>query len=315
MVAPSSRGRIRRLAKGLTFQIACPRCSSMPSPVNKANSNSISAAIFRILQEGSIAVLATLIEAPANVGKVGTKLLVEGSGASGSAPIGSLGSVELEQAVARHAASFLETREETRVFQIREFAPHLVEHGDTQILFERMQQEPRLVICGAGHVGASLAKLAGLMGYRATLIDDRAEFVRRDLFPDERIDLIAADNWSEAVRDAVGDGRGVSVAVVTRGHSEDEQCMRAIIASGSDYIGLIGSKRRTNIVLGRLRENGAEQKQLDKVRAPIGLNIGAVTPEEVALAIMAEIVAVRRGGKGGSLSEWRRASIREKGEG
>ena len=277
----------------------------MSSPVNKANSNPISAAISRILQEGSIAVLATLIEAPADVGKVGAKLLVEGSGPSGTL-IGGLGSVELDQAVARHAASFLQTREETRAFQIKEFAQQLVEHGDTQILFERIQQEPRLVICGAGHVGASLAKLAGLMGYRATLIDDRAEFVRRELFPDERIDLIATENWSEAVRHAVGDGRGVYVAVVTRGHSEDEQCMQAIIGIGADYIGLIGSKRRTNIVLGRLRDHGADQKQLDKVRAPIGLNIGAVTPEEVALAIMAEIVAVRRGGKGGSLSEWRR---------
>lgn len=279
----------------------------MPSPENKTGFNPISAAISRILQEGSIAVLATLIEAPANMGHVGAKLLVKELEAARKA-IGSLGSAELDQAVARHAASFLESREETRVFQIKEFAPELVEHGDTQILFERIQREPRLVICGAGHVGASLGKLAGLMGYRATLIDDRAEFVRRELFPDERIDLIAAESWSEAVRQAVGDGRGVSVAVVTRGHSEDEQCMRALIGTGACYIGLIGSKRRTNIVLGRLRENGAEERKLEEVRAPIGLDIGAVTPEEVALAIMAEIVAVRRGGKGGSLSEWRRSN-------
>jgi xanthine dehydrogenase accessory factor len=144
------------------------------------------------------------------------------------------------------------------------------------------------------------------MGYSATLIDDRAEFVRRELFPDERIHLVATDSWSTAVRNAVGDGRGVSVAVVTRGHSEDEQCLRAIIATDADYIGLIGSKRRTNIVLDRLRQDGADEGKLGRVRAPIGLDIGAVTPEEVALAIMAEIVAVRRGGRGGSLSEWRR---------
>jgi xanthine dehydrogenase accessory factor len=78
------------------------------------------------------------------------------------------------------------------------------------------------------------------------------------------------------------------------------------MGTGADYIGLIGSKRRTRIVLERLREAGADAEMLDKVRAPIGLDIGAVTPEEVALAIMAEIVAVRRGGEGGSLSAKRK---------
>ena len=82
--------------------------------------------------------------------------------------------------------------------------------------------------------------------------------------------------------------------------------MRAIISTDADYVGLIGSKRRTNIVLGRLRETGSSEEKLRKVRAPIGLDIGAVTPEEVALSILAEIIAERRGGKGGSLSTWRR---------
>lgn len=284
----------------------------MPSPVNKAEPNPISAAVSRILQEGSIGILATLIAAPASGRDVGAKLLVEQSAAYGT-PIGSLGDAELDQAVARHAASFLESKEETRVFQTKEFAPHLVENAGAQILFERIQREPRIVICGAGHVGASLAKLAALMGYRASLIDDRAEFLNRELFPDEQIQLIAAESWPEAVREVVGDGRGVSVAVVTRGHSEDEQCMRVIIDTEADYVGLIGSKRRTNIVLGRLRENGASETKLERVRAPIGIDIGAVTPEEVALAIMAEIVAVRRGGGGGSLSEWRRGKSQGKG--
>jgi xanthine dehydrogenase accessory factor len=108
------------------------------------------------------------------------------------------------------------------------------------------------------------------------------------------------------VRETIGDGRGVSVAVVTRGHSEDEQCMRAVIETKPDYVGLIGSKRRTSIVIDRLREAGASEDELRKIRAPIGLDIGAVSPEEVALAIMAEIVAERRGGAGGSLSAWRR---------
>jgi xanthine dehydrogenase accessory factor len=279
----------------------------MPSPVNNPDFKKISAAISRILQAGSVGVLATLIEAPSSVGNVGAKLLFEDSGPSGNS-IGGLGNIEVDQAVARHALAFLQSREETRVFCLKELAPEILEHGNTQILFERIQQEPRLVICGAGHVGASLAKLAALLGYSSTLIDDRAEFVRRELFPDERVDLVVTESWSDAVCLAVGNGRGVSVAVVTRGHSEDEQCLRAIIYTEADYIGLIGSKRRTNIVLGRLREAGAAEGKLEKVRAPIGLDIGAVTPEEVALAIMAEIIAVRRGGKGDSLSAWRRGN-------
>jgi xanthine dehydrogenase accessory factor len=108
------------------------------------------------------------------------------------------------------------------------------------------------------------------------------------------------------VSEAIGNGHGVSVAVVTRGHNEDEECLRAVMKTNPDYIGLIGSKRRTNIVLDRLYEAGAEAQQLSKVRAPVGLDIGAVSPEEVALSILAEIIAERRGGKGGSLSAWRR---------
>jgi xanthine dehydrogenase accessory factor len=82
--------------------------------------------------------------------------------------------------------------------------------------------------------------------------------------------------------------------------------MRAAISASPFYIGMIGSKRRTNIVMDKLREEGSCDEQLKKVRAPIGLDIGAVSPEEVALAILAEIVAERRGGSGGPLSEWRR---------
>ncbi len=264
----------------------------------------IAEAVSQTLQESSTAALATLIEA-ADLTSVGSKLLVREFGAT-SAPVGSLGSEELDRAVVEQAARFLESRGDTRVVAVKEFAPALTAWAEAKILFERIQGEPRLVICGAGHVGASLAKLASLMGYRATLIDDRAEFVTRKIFPEGNIELVAAENWSQAVEAAVGNGHGVSVAIVTRGHSEDEQCLRAVIPIDVDYVGLIGSKRRTNIVLDRLRQAGASEESLKSVHAPVGLDIGAVTPEEVALAIMAEIVAVRRGGKGSSLSEWRR---------
>jgi xanthine dehydrogenase accessory factor len=267
----------------------------MSSENNRIHFFEIADRIARTVAEGSTATLVTVISAETNVG---AKLLVEENGRS----YGSLGAQDLDGAVAERARAFVESRDDIDVVSVKEFAPGLIASIGTQLLFERIQREPRLVVCGAGHVGAALANLASLLGYHSTVIDDRPEFVTRERFPDERINLLAAENWIDAVRKAVSDGRGVSVAVVTRGHSEDEVCMRAVMATGADYVGLIGSKRRTRIVLERLREAGADEEMLKEVRAPIGLDIGAVTPEEVALAIMAEIVAVRRGGKGGPLS-------------
>lgn len=271
----------------------------MHDPVSHTPSSVITDAITRALQESSIAVLATLVRAAQDVG---AKFLVEESGAR----VGSLGDSALDEAVARHAPEFLGTRAEAATLRVDGFAPQLEPWSGARVLFERIEPEPRLVICGAGHVGASLARLAHLVGYRTTLIDDRADFLSRARFPEEGIELVAAENWTDAVRERVGRGHGVFVAVVTRGHNEDEECMRAVVASRPDYVGLIGSKRRTNIVLDRLRGAGADEEQLREVRAPVGLDIAAVTPQEVALAILAEIVAERRGGTGLPLSAWRR---------
>jgi xanthine dehydrogenase accessory factor len=260
------------------------------------NPQSILSLLHRLLQDGSLAVVVTLIAAPRHVG---AKMVIEANGAHH----GSFDDASLDKAVIKQAGDFLSSKEETRTFYGKEFAPELVESVEAQFLFELIQPEQRVVICGAGHVGAALARLAALLGYRATLIDDRKEFVQQKDFPEANIELVLADSWAGAVNATVGNGRGVSVCIVTRGHSEDEQCLRAVLAScNPDYVGLIGSKRRTRIVLERLREAGVGSEQLEKVHAPIGLDIGAVTPEEVALAILAEIVAVRRGGNGRPLS-------------
>jgi xanthine dehydrogenase accessory factor len=265
-------------------------------------------AITRVLGESSVAALATIVEGTA---AVGAKLLVEGGGAR----TGSLEDAELDNAVARYAPHFLASRIEAKTFKVEELGVETERWRGVRILFERIEPEPRLVICGAGHVGAALARIARATGYRATLIDDRADFLTRNRFPDEGIELLIAGTWTEAVTEAIGRGSGVSVAVVTRGHNEDEECLRAVIAASPDYVGLIGSKRRTNIVLDRLRASGAaDEAVLCEVRAPIGLDIGAVSPEEVALAIMAEIVAQRRAGTGAPLSAWRRKA-RMKAEG
>ena len=275
---------------------------------SKAEAQAITKNIKRVLDEGSTAVLVTLLEMPASGAfrnAVGSKLLIAETGEV----FGTLGAPELDETVARQARDFLAARDNAKSLKVEEFAPELVDFRSSRLLFERIEAEPRLVIAGAGHVGAALARLAALLGYRVTLIDDRAEFVARDLFAaksEQGIELTMAENWPDAVCAAIAKGRGVSVAIVTRGHKEDEECLRAALAGDPDYIGMIGSKRRTTIVLDKLREEGADEERLRSVHAPIGLDLGAVSPEEVALAILAEIVAARLGGSGVPLSQRRR---------
>ena len=270
----------------------------MPEQSEQPSSLTITRKVAELLESGAVGVVVTLVRGA----NAGAKLLVD----EDANVTGSLGDAELESVVVPQALRFFHAREETRLVAVKEFAKDFPTAGEIFLLFERLQPPPRLVVCGAGHVGASLAKLGAFLGFQTTLIDDRAEFLERERFANEAIELLVARDWESAVREAIKNGRGVSVAVVTRGHSEDEQCMRAVVQTRPDYVGLIGSKRRTSIVIDRLRETGVSEDQLRQIRAPIGLDIGAVSPEEVALAIIAEIVAERRGAAGGSLSAWRR---------
>lgn len=246
-------------------------------------------AIQRILEEGKTATLATVVDESENIS---AKLLIDEEGNL----TGNLGDEELNKIVSSYSSKFLLTRAETITKKISEISQMPSRFADARIMFERIEPEPRLVICGAGHVGAALAHLAALVGYEVSLIDDRAEFVSCERFTEKNIDAIATKDWITDIKTTIGTGRGVSVAIVTRGHKEDELCLRAVLESKPDYVGMIGSKRRTRIVISHLREEGVDEKLLENVYAPIGLDICAVTPEEVALAILAEIIAVRRGG-------------------
>jgi xanthine dehydrogenase accessory factor len=272
----------------------------MNAPPNQHSQARLRRALARVLAEGDVAALATLVEAGRGVG---AKLLVEASGAR----TGTTGDAQLDEALAEQARAFLASRAEARTWRVGEFAHALEDWREARVMFERVEPEPRVVVCGAGHVGAALARLAHAVGYRVTLVDDREDFLARSRFPEPEIELVAAPGWTQALNEVIGTGRGVYVAVVTRGHNEDEECMRAVLSARPDYVGMIGSRRRTNIVLARLREAGFGDELLREVRAPVGLDIGAVSPEEVALSILAEIVAHRRGGTGSPLSAWRRA--------
>ena len=270
----------------------------MSAPIN-SNTREFAQAILNVLERGAAASIVTVVRAPQNVGR---KLLIEESGAV----FGTLSKQFLDDLARGFSDDFLSSQMEASLHKVSRLGTVEAGWEDAELLFERIEPEPKVVICGAGHVGSALAQVAAIARYRTSLIDDRAAFLTSERFPNKDIELIVALEWERAVADAVGRGRGVSICVVTRGHNEDERCLRAAVACSPDYAGLIGSRRRTNIVLQRLLASGVDTAVVSKIHAPIGLDIGAVTPEEVAIAIFSEIVAVRRGGKSGSLSAWRR---------
>jgi xanthine dehydrogenase accessory factor len=258
------------------------------------------AAISSALADGSAGALITIVDGP---GPIGAKLFVRNDGPGA----GTLSRRALDSVAAHYARKFLESRFDVKTITWAEITPNRGRFNEVRFLFERIAPKPRLIVCGAGHVGAALARLGSSMGFSTNLIDDRAELLNPEGFVGLEVELTKIARWSTGIREVVGNGRGAYVAIVTRGHREDEECLHAVLSSKPDYVGMIGSRRRTDIVLNRLRKAGFWDETLAVVRAPIGLDIGAVSPEEVALAVIAEIVMERRGGTGAPLSAWRRA--------
>ena len=171
--------------------------------------------------------------------------------------------------------------------------------SDAEIMFQLWEQPLRLIVVGAGHVGLAVATLGDFLGFSVTVIDDRDDFANRDRFPmadevccgnvDTEIDPLQVDNTSHFV-------------LVSRGHLQDELALRTVLGKGAGYVGMIGSKRRTRTVIDHLATEGYSSDELATVSTPIGLNIGAETPEEIALSVLAEIVMLRRGALGERLS-------------
>ena len=163
--------------------------------------------------------------------------------------------------------------------------------GDV-VRFERvLEPMPELVIAGAGHVGMALAAVAGQMEFAVTVIDDRADLASTERFPHAR--RIVGEIEQELARLLIH--KQCYIVIVTRGHRHDGRALLAVARSQAKYIGLIGSKRKVLAIFDELRREGVSRAQLARVRAPIGLDVGAVTPGEIAVSIAAELVAVRRG--------------------
>lgn len=151
---------------------------------------------------------------------------------------------------------------------------------------------PQLVIAGAGHIGQAIAHLGSLLNFEVTVIDDRPEFANRKRFPES--DSILVDNIGKAIR-KFPINLDTYVVIVTRGHSFDAGALRECIGREAAYIGMIGSKRKVSLMRERFLEEGwATAEQFDRVHAPIGLDIGSKTVEEIAVSIAAELILVRQ---------------------
>jgi xanthine dehydrogenase accessory factor len=246
--------------------------------------------LINIQEEGAAGVLATVVEADNGAAQAGRKILIR----DGRAVQGSLGDDRLTAAVIAEAAERLK-EEKSKLVPLA-----LAGGAAAQVFFEVLPAPPKLVVVGAGHIAVPLVKIAKILDFHVIVLDDRILFANRERFPDA--DAVRVGDMAEELK-AMAITPSTYIVLITRGHKYDEPCLREIIHSSAKYIGMIGSRRRIKACFERFKnEEKIAEEVIARVYAPIGLDIGTETPEEIALAIMAEIVKVRRGGTAKSLS-------------
>ena len=218
---------------------------------------------------------------------------------------GTIGGGAIEEK-ARHDAVECLKRGRPKIFRYsldseagRDNALPMVCGGDVEIFINVFRRKEKLLIVGAGHVALSLYRLARVLDYAVTVIDNREEYAARERFP-EAEEVLAGDIAS-ILRTYPVDER-TSIVIITHGHHYDQAALEAVIESPARYIGMIGSRKKVELCYAALADKGVSRDKLEKVYSPIGLDIGGERPEEIALAILAEIQAVIYGRNGHSLS-------------
>jgi xanthine dehydrogenase accessory factor len=178
-----------------------------------------------------------------------------------------------------------------------------------ELYLEVRRPVQELVVVGAGHVAQPIAHLGALLGYKVTVVDDRPDFATRERFPDA--DRLVRADFSDPFADVPLHNRS-HVLLVTRGHKYDYECLvRALrMDPPPAYIGMIGSRRRVRATYVQLIDEGIDRALIDRIHAPVGLDIGSETPEEIAVSVAAELVMLRRGGTGVPLKDVERVAER-----
>src|SRR5512139_3056912 len=257
--------------------------------------DNIYSAIVEAQASGQSAALCTVIKSSGSVPRHSTsKMLVFADGRF----VGTVGGGGMEQ------RTIEEARTVARLGQAKIVEYNLVDPqqgdpgvcgGTVEIFIEPIQPPPAVVIIGAGHVGKATAHLAKWLGFRVAVLDDRAEFVTPAWIPD------ADEYLPGAVIDQLPNARlnaQTYIVAVTRGYNIDVGILPTLLDYDVAYVGVIGSKRRWVQALNELRTKGVAEEKLSRVHAPIGLELNAETPEEIAVSIMAEVIMLKNGGTG-----------------
>ncbi len=216
---------------------------------------------------------------------VGSRLLIRENGSTS----GSLGEPTIDAQAVKHARTLMAMGKND----------YVTTESGAEFFIEAFTTPPTLVLAGGGHVSKAISNIAETLGFRIFVVDDRQEFANSDRFPEAEQTLVSD---YESAFDKLQIGGNSFVVIATRGHRYDATVTAAALRSPASYVGLLGSRRKTILIFEELFKAGFTMEQIQGVRSPIGLGIAARTPEEIALSIMAEIVAFRLGGDGGKLT-------------
>jgi len=250
------------------------------------------AQIAQAVAEGQSVALATLVHVDGSAPReLGSKMLVYPDGRIA----GTIGGGAMEADVIEAAIRAL-ARGEPRLlhYELRDPAEGDLGicGGEAEVFVDVIAPRPTLLVVGAGHVAMPVAELGYQCGFRVVVLDDRPEMVSEERFPH------AAERLAGDIVTQLGELELTSqwhVVIVTRGHAHDLEALRVVVGSQAAYVGMIGSRRKVHTVYDRLIADGVPQSLLERVHAPIGLDIGAQTPAEIAVSILAEIIWLRKG--------------------